>query len=167
MGDWNYNSRVNSSTKSIVSNLMQLRNQSRNVLDKILFTNKENEWNLLGKYKIVHHGGNNWVYKYENFISEFPDKGTATAWCILDSNGKITDANSLSYYSNIKKKTINNILVLKNTISAKGNSEEDKEILYSKLTNEIQKLNSSKKQIDKLKSLAKYFQRRGFNYEAV
>lgn len=146
---------------------MQLREQSRDMLNKILFTNNENEWNLLGKYKIVHNAGTNHVYKHENFISEFPDKGSATTWCILDSVGKINDANSLAYYSNLKKKSINNILALKTTISVKGNSEEDKEILYSKLTNEIQKLNSSKKQIDKLKSLAKYFQRRGFNYEAV
>lgn len=166
MGSGNTNINVKSVSGRIVDDLIELRKQSRNFIRRALFTGSEKEWVIFDDYKLVQEGNVVDAYKFSKYVSAFSGKQTATAWCILDSNGKKDDARSLKYHDGKRIHFVNNIRFLRNQLS-NCHDFDTKEIINAKITNEEHRLNSTKKQIDKLISLAKYFQRRGFKYEIV
>ncbi len=165
MGNRNTDIRVNTLTDRVITNLKQLRDSSRSFFDQKLFTKNGDFWELPGKFKLRNseHGVN--VYKMNEYVDTFSNKRSATAWCILVYNQKREESRLLKHYDSKKTLLENNILVDKKRFS-QCDSQDDKDIVSARLSDDYQKLNSSIKQIDKLINLAKYFQTRGFEHEA-
>lgn len=105
------------------------------------------------------------VLKNENVMEIFSCKKNATAWCILRNNGKSDDAILLRHHDS-KIFFLQTSIIMNERAYELAEDDEYRNIIEAKLSNDYQKLNYSKKQVDKFINLAKYFQRRGFEYEA-
>ena len=144
---------------------MKLREHSRSFFDKNIFAKYEDYWALPGNYQLQKTDMGIDVHKLGEYVASFSSTRTATAWCILDLHNKKDQSRSLKYHDNKHSRLETNILVEKKRFQ-KCKTQEERDIVDARLSNDIQRLKLSKKQIDKLISLAKYFQTRGFEHEA-
>ena len=152
-------------TSKIVDELIKLRESSRSFIDKKLFTKNGYFWKTPGNYEIYKSDNTIDVFNCDEYIATFSNKKVAVAWCILSFHNKKDESRSLKYYDNKYSRLETDIFIEKKKLQ-RCDTQEEKDIVYAKLSNDIQRLKLSKKQIDKLVNLAKYFQIQGFKYEA-
>jgi len=149
----------------VLSNLRNLRDSSRSFFDKSLFTKSGDLWKIPGGYALRESQNIVEVLKNENVMETFSSKKNATAWCILRNNGRSDDAILLRHHDS-KISFLQTNIIMNERAFELADDAEYRNIIEAKLSNDYQKLNYSKKQVDKFINLAKYFQRRGFEYEA-
>lgn len=156
---------MNKLTDRVIRNLKQLRDDSRSFFAQKLFTKTGYVWRLPGNYEMRKGDNAVDVFNDGEYIRTFSNKRVAAAWCILSVYDKKDQTRLLKYHDDRKYFLENNILINKKQLKI-TDKPEDRDIITARISDDCQKLNLSKKQIDKIINLAKYFQTRGFEHEA-
>ena len=165
MGSRNTNTRLNTFADKVIYNLKNLRDDSCRFFSQVLFLKDGDSWKLPGNYQMRRGFCGIDILKDDEYVDTFSNKKIATSWCILNANNKKDQSRLLRYHDNRKYFLENNIIINKKQLKSADN-HEDRDIIQARISDDYQKLNVSKKQIDKMINLAKYFQIRGFEHEA-
>jgi len=144
--------------------LKHLRDDSRSFFAQKLFTKNGYVWRLPGNYELRKSHNAVDVFNDAEYIASFSSIRVAAAWCILSVYNKKDETRVLKYHDDRKYFLENNVLINKKQLQ-KTDKLEDRDIITARISDDYQKLNLSKKQIDKMINLAKYFQIRGFEHE--
>lgn len=165
MGSRKINTRVNDLAERVIGDLKKLRDSSCDYLNQKVYYKTRGDWYVYGNYKLQKSTSGVEVYKLGESVGVFSNTRTATAWCILDANNKKEESRLLKHYDAREQFFTNNVFIEKRHFRS-CKEQDRRDIISAKISNDLQKLNSSKKQLDKLINLAKYFQIRGFKHEA-
>ena len=141
-----------------------IRSELKTALPNMVWYDDDGNYELFGRYKIIPESKGFRVHCSATDIGLFGSTRSAVSWCVADKYLDFNLARNI-LHTDQRLTAVSNDIFVRVGVSNRSKRAEFKESIDIKLENKIIKKKELEKQLDKLISLAKYYQQRGFDNE--
>ena len=138
-----------------------LQNLSANVIVKV-----KNDYIVFDRYTITPVDGEFKVFRHEDYVHNFTCSRNALAYCILEQNGRIGEAEYLVRQDK-KLQYLQNDIEYQSHIMRTTQDKDKQELMAIKVTHNILARTEVKDRLQATIGLAKYYQQKGFDNETA